>query len=123
MSVIEDTRKVLQDFLAPEMRELKVRLDALDRRMDVSEKHADERHAEITKRVDGRHAEMTKRIEDRHADITKRADERHVETMEAIRAIDVRMDRRVDTILDFSSMKERLAALEAERQTKQKVAS
>jgi hypothetical protein len=34
MSVIEDTRKLLQDFLAPELRELSARIDTLEARMD-----------------------------------------------------------------------------------------
>ena len=35
MSVIEDTRKLLQDFLAPELRELTARVGALEARMDA----------------------------------------------------------------------------------------
>jgi hypothetical protein len=35
MSVIEDTRKLLQDFLAPEMRELSALVDALEARTDA----------------------------------------------------------------------------------------
>jgi predicted nuclease with TOPRIM domain len=34
MSVVDDVRSVIQDFLTPEMRELKVRIDALERRFD-----------------------------------------------------------------------------------------
>ncbi|HVW79146.1 MAG TPA: hypothetical protein VHB45_16145 [Alloacidobacterium sp.] len=34
MSVVEDTRKLLQDFLAPELRAIAVRLDALEARMN-----------------------------------------------------------------------------------------
>ncbi len=34
MGAIEDSRKVLQDFLAPELREIRARLDALEKRMD-----------------------------------------------------------------------------------------
>ena len=34
MSVVEDTRKLLQDFLAPELRAIAVRLDALETRMN-----------------------------------------------------------------------------------------
>jgi hypothetical protein len=30
MGVVEDVRQVLQDFLAPEMREIRTRLDAMD---------------------------------------------------------------------------------------------
>jgi hypothetical protein len=50
MSVIEDTRKLLQDFLAPELRELSARVDALEARMDArfdsAERLASERHAQ-----------------------------------------------------------------------------
>jgi hypothetical protein len=34
MSAIEDLRKVLQDFLAPELRALTTRLDAIDQRFE-----------------------------------------------------------------------------------------
>jgi len=34
MGATDDSRKVLQDFLAPELREIKARLDALEKRMD-----------------------------------------------------------------------------------------
>jgi tetrahydromethanopterin S-methyltransferase subunit G len=48
MGAIEDTRKVLQDFLAPEIREIKARLDALETRMDdrfdAAERLAHQRH-------------------------------------------------------------------------------
>ncbi len=35
MSVVEDMRKVLQDFLAPELRAVQVRLDAIEEKMDA----------------------------------------------------------------------------------------
>lgn len=41
MGAVDDTRKVLQDFLAPELRELKARLEALEKRMDERFDHAD----------------------------------------------------------------------------------
>ncbi|MGA2538365.1 MAG: hypothetical protein ABSF53_20305 [Terracidiphilus sp.] len=48
--MIEDTRKLLQDFLAPELRELSGRVDALEERMnarfDSAERLASERHAQ-----------------------------------------------------------------------------
>ena len=50
MSVIEDTRKLLQDFLAPELRELSGWIDALEEkieaRFDSVERLASERHAQ-----------------------------------------------------------------------------
>jgi len=57
MGTIEDTRKVLQDFLAPELRELKARLDALEKRMDErfdqSERRAETRHESILLSING----------------------------------------------------------------------
>ena len=42
MSVIDDSRKVLQDFLAPELRAIAVRLDALEKRFDSLDKKVDD---------------------------------------------------------------------------------
>ncbi len=41
MSVVEEMRLVLQDFFAPEMREIHARLDPVDRRLDASDKRID----------------------------------------------------------------------------------
>lgn len=35
MSVVEDVRQVLQDFLAPELREIRAQLVAVDKRLDT----------------------------------------------------------------------------------------
>ena len=42
MGAIDETRKVLQDFLAPEIREIKSRLDALERRFDATDRKIDD---------------------------------------------------------------------------------
>ena len=42
---MEDTRKVLQDFPAPEIRAVTVRIDSLEKKVD--EKRAAHRHAEL----------------------------------------------------------------------------
>jgi hypothetical protein len=54
MSVVEDTRKLVQDFLAPELREFKARFDGLDQRVaslenkvDNNERRAERRHDEV----------------------------------------------------------------------------
>ncbi len=54
MGAIEDTRKVLQDFLAPELREISARLaalekryDSLDQKIDSVERRAEKRHDEV----------------------------------------------------------------------------
>ncbi len=54
MSVISDVRAALQDTLAPEIRELKVRVEnlevsvrKLDSKMDENERRAEKRHGEV----------------------------------------------------------------------------
>jgi hypothetical protein len=47
MSVIDDTRKVMQDFLAPELRAITTRLDALEKRFEDSDRRAERRHDEV----------------------------------------------------------------------------
>jgi len=47
MSVIEDTRKVLQDFVAPELRAISVRLDALEKTVGDNERRAEKRHEDV----------------------------------------------------------------------------
>jgi len=47
MSFVEDTRKVMQDFLAPELRAISVRLESLEKRFDGAERRAEKRHDEV----------------------------------------------------------------------------
>jgi len=47
MSVIEDSRKVLQDFSAPELRAIEVRLSALEKQVEDNDRRADRRHDEV----------------------------------------------------------------------------
>jgi chorismate mutase len=69
MSVVEDVRKVLQDFLAPELRALTVRMDAADKiaeaRYQEIKTNAEARHQEIMTRLDGLKSslELDKRVE------------------------------------------------------------
>ena len=52
MSVIEDSRKILQDFIAPELRAIAVRLDALEKRVDRVDKRIDDNEHRAEKRHD-----------------------------------------------------------------------
>ncbi len=58
MSVVEDSRKVLQDFLAPELRAISVRLDALEKRVEGVDKKFDE----VERRAEKRHDEVMSAI-------------------------------------------------------------
>jgi hypothetical protein len=62
MSVIEDTRRLLQDFLAPELRELAVRIDALEKRMDA-------RFETLENRMDARFDAAERLSAERHAQV------------------------------------------------------
>ncbi len=76
MSVVEDVRKVLQDFLAPELRTVHARLDAVEENMDTRfdavksrfsalEEVATARHNEILTKIDGLKSslDLDKRVE------------------------------------------------------------
>jgi hypothetical protein len=90
MSVIDDTRKVMQDFLAPELRGISARLDALEQRFGVVDKRFDA--------VDHRFERVDQKLDD----VERRAEKRHDEVLGAI----ARMS-------DYSSVLERLARLES----------
>ena len=119
MSVIEDTRKLLQDFLAPELRELPGRIDALEERMharfDASEKETglrfkelDSRFQEINSRfreLDPRFKELDSRfqgVEERFDSAERLAPERHAQTMLAI-----------GRLADVYELRERITRIEA----------
>jgi len=84
MSVIEDTRKLLQDFLAPELRELTARVDALEERMNA------------------RFESLEERMDTRFDAAERLASERHTQTMLAI-----------SRLADVFELRERVARIEA----------
>ncbi|MBV8115236.1 MAG: hypothetical protein JO300_10870 [Silvibacterium sp.] len=63
MSVVEDVRTVIQDFLAPALRELKARVDALEKRMDERFKHVDERFDLAERTAQARHDQIMNAIQ------------------------------------------------------------
>ncbi|MGO9864559.1 MAG: hypothetical protein ACLPLR_13180 [Terriglobales bacterium] len=76
MSAIEDVRSVLDDFLAPELRAVQARFDAIEEKMDTRfdavksrfsamEDIATARHNEILAKIDGLKSslELDKRVE------------------------------------------------------------
>ena len=48
MGAIEDVRKLLQDFIAPELREIKARLDGVDHRLNGVDRRLDGIERSIT---------------------------------------------------------------------------
>jgi len=86
-SVIEDTRKLIQDFLAPELREIATRLNALETRLDDRFRVVDDQF---------------KMVDDRFAAAERLASERHQQVLLAI-----------SRLADVYELKERVARIEA----------
>ena len=52
MSVVEDVRQALQDFLAPALREARAHWESVDKRFDILEKGYDVRYQALVQRLD-----------------------------------------------------------------------
>ena len=98
MSVFDDTRKLIQDFLAPELREISVRLDSLEEKMGLRFSAIDDRFKALETRVDDRF----KGMEWRMASAEQQATEHHNQVMQAI-----------SRLADVYELKERVARIEA----------
>jgi hypothetical protein len=85
MGAVEDTRKILQDFLAPELREIKVRLDLLEKRVDGVDHKVDT----LTEKLDL---------------LDRRSEQRHEVVMMAL-----------GRLVDYTEVRERLARLEGQQ--------
>jgi hypothetical protein len=70
MAVVEDVRQVLQDFLAPEMREIRGQLASMGQRMDAMEEVHRIRFESIVQRLETIQQSFAfdKRISDLEAD-------------------------------------------------------
>jgi hypothetical protein len=87
MGVIEETRQLIQDFLAPKLRTISARLDALENRMD-------ERFRGLDNRFIG--------IDERFRVLEQQSADRHAQLMHAIARL-----------ADVYELKERIARIEA----------
>ena len=76
MSIYDDAKRALQDVLAPELKELKGELSAINIRIDGIEKNLDTRFAAIDKNLDIRFAGLNQRFDDliERLDLKKRVE-------------------------------------------------
>jgi hypothetical protein len=70
MSAVEEVRKAIQDFLAPELRTISARLDAIEKIMDVRFEGMDVKFASVEVKLDS----LSKQIQgvDNKLDIDRR---------------------------------------------------
>ena len=100
MGAIDETRKLVQDFLAPELREIKVRLEALEQKTGARFVSLE---ASITARI-----EALERKHDARFDAQdKLSAARHEAVMNALTGL-----------TNYAALSERLARLETEREQK-----
>jgi len=93
MGVVEETRQVVQDFIAPELREMRGILGGIDKRLDSMDKRLDS----VDKRLDSQ-------------------DKRLGLHEEAVRARFDNIIQRLETIQQSFAFDKRLSNLEADKQ-------
>jgi hypothetical protein len=75
-NALQTAQSFMQDVLAPDVRELKVKVDSLDKRIDSLERHMNQRFEALEKRMDERFEAFEKRMDERFEAFEKRMDER-----------------------------------------------
>jgi DNA anti-recombination protein RmuC len=119
----------MQDVIAPDVRELKVKVDALDKRIDSFERHMNERFEATDKQIDSlerhmnqRFEALEKRMDERFEVLERRIDERFAamqaqndanirEVLGAIRQLQLANENFV--LRTINEVRERVAGLEA----------
>ncbi len=99
MGTIDETRKLLQDFLAPELRAITAKLDSIDKRLDG----ADKRFERLELQIDHRFIDLERRIDQKAQDAEKRADDRYQG-----------LQMSFASLTNYNELRERMANLERE---------
>jgi hypothetical protein len=102
--VVTATRQVVQDLLAPELRELKARLGALESKLDDSIKRADDGF----KRVD----DGFKRVDEKFKNVEQNIRDLRGEVAGGFSEIRVQLAKQ----MDYVELRERIAKVEAQNQ-------
>jgi hypothetical protein len=64
-NILQTLQQLVQDVIAPDVRELNVRVGSLEKRLDLFEKHVDDRFNAMEKRVDVRFDALDQKSEAR----------------------------------------------------------
>ena len=87
MSVYDDVKKGIQDFLAPDIKEIKGELKAINVRLDAMEKNTDTRFNAMGKNTDTRFQAIEEKLTSRFNGIDQRFDDL-IERLELDRRIE-----------------------------------
>jgi len=97
MGNVEDVRKVIQDFVAPDMKAIAVRIEALECEMNVRFTSTDQRIASLDKEMNLRFNAAEQLAASRHENVMNAMNAHH------------------STIMNSLEMEKRLARLESDR--------
>ncbi|WP_419804390.1 hypothetical protein [Terriglobus sp.] len=115
-NVLETIQKLVQDVIAPDVRELKARMDGLERRIDdrfkASEQHIDDRFAV----VDQKFAAMDQKL----ASMDQKIEFQIGKVLAAISAL--RSEGELAAVRDISALRERVAVLETQQKSTERAA-
>jgi hypothetical protein len=91
MSVIDDVRKVAQDFIAPELRGINERLTALEKRVDLT-------HSEMLGRFADLRTDMAKQNDNLRSDMARQTESLRTEFQNAVAQIvqAIQVNQRLD---------------------------
>ena len=102
--IIEDIRKLIQDFLVPEVRALSAKVDGLQREMDI-------RITNLEAKMDIRFSA----VDIRFTNLEAKFDLRFNAMEDKISSVETRIDQRFDDLKDRLDLNSRLKTLERER--------
>ena len=63
MSWVEDARKLMQDFVAPELRAISAQIDGIRQQIAASDKLSNDRHLALLERTEGMRRKISLHIE------------------------------------------------------------
>jgi len=111
MSVVEDVRKVLQDFLAPELRSIGTRMDALE--MQRAEDKAD-----LLRVIAQDKADLLRMIAQDKADLLRAISDVKTDIQYSIVTGNAHMEKRFELVVDYTKVLQRVDKLEEAQQSK-----
>ena len=106
-NVIETLQRLIQDVIAPDVRELKVRLSSLERSVD-------ERFTSMEKSVSERFTSMEKSVSERFTSLERQSEAQFKALLAAIG--EARAQSELASTRDIAALSERVAILEVRRQ-------
>ncbi len=104
MGAIDETRKVLQDIIAPDLKAIDARITALEKRLDYRVDGLDKRIDGLEKRMDQRFSDAEKRESDRFSALNDKIDLKHEVMLSQFKNLadmvnhNLDLDRRVERI-------------------------